>query len=121
MFVKLKLNNSFLLNSCCKCSEYRDTCMNHCLNNCPDQKIFHGRMLYLEGSLNRARANVSCDGGFHISGKSTCMRTETVYCKKSRYGSEWRSSNGSLIPKCERMGERYTSSFYVTTNLFCFC
>ena len=77
-------------------------------------------MLYLEGSLNKARANVSCDGGFHISGKSTCMRTETVYCEKLKHGSEWRSKNASVIPKCERMGKRYTMSFNVTTNLFSF-
>ena len=95
-----------LLNSCCKCPENGDMCNNHCMNMCPDQKVFHGRMLYLEGSLNGARANVSCDGGFHISGKSTCTRTETIYCTKSQFGSEWRSSNASLIPKCERMGKK---------------
>ena len=61
-------------------------------------------MLYLEGTLNGARANVSCDGGFHISGKSTCTKTETVKCIKSEFGSGWRSHNGSTIPSCERMG-----------------
>ena len=74
------------------------------MNKCRDQKVFHGRILHLEGSLNGARANVSCNGGFHINGQSTCVKTETVQCTKSNYGSEWRSNNDSLIPSCERMG-----------------
>ena len=91
--------------SCCKCPEEEQECKNHCLNKCPDQKIFHGRILYLEGSLNGARANVSCDGGFHIIGQSTCEKTETIYCRKFNYGSSWSNHASSVVPTCERMGK----------------
>ena len=97
---------------CCKCPGYGHRCTNHCPNKCSDRKIFHGRILYLEGTLIDARANVSCDGGFHISGQSTCTKTSTIKCVKSEYGSLWISHNSSTIPKCERMGKYFGNSLY---------
>ena len=97
--------------SCCKCPDGEKECKSHCLNKCPDQKIFHGRILYLEGSLTGARANVSCDGGFHIRGQPTCVKTETIYCRKFEYGSVWTNVKGSVVPACERMGKQIKLKF----------
>ena len=95
-----------LLYSCCKCPGHQIVCKNHCLNKCDDRKIFHGRILFLEGSLLGARANVSCDGGFHVRGvNNICIKTETVQCIKSKYGCDWRSQSGLSIPSCDRMGK----------------
>ena len=94
-----------LIYSCCKCPGHQIVCKNHCLNKCDDRKVFHGRILFLEGSLHGARANVSCDGGFHVRDQSICIKTETVQCIKSKYGCDWRSHSGSSIPSCDRMGK----------------
>ena len=94
-----------LIYSCCKCPGHQIVCKNHCLNKCDDRKVFHGRILFLEGSLHGARANVSCDGGFHVRDQSICIKTETVQCIKSKYGCDWRSHTGLSIPSCDRMGK----------------
>ena len=94
-----------LIYSCCKCPGHQIVCKNHCFNKCYDRKVFHGRILFLEGSLHGARANVSCDGGFHIRDQSICIKTETVQCIKSKHGCDWRSHSGSSIPSCDRMGK----------------
>ena len=107
LFYERQQNNTYLvlIYSCCKCPGNQIVCKNHCLNKCDDRKVFHGRILFLEGSLHGARANVSCDGGFHVRDQSICIKTETVQCIKSKYGCDWRSHSGSSIPSCDRMGK----------------
>ena len=107
LFCEMQQNNTYLvlIYSCCKCPGNHIVCKNHCVNKCDDRKVFHGRILFLEGSLHGARANVSCDGGFHVRDQSICIKTETVQCIKSNYGCDWRSHSGLSIPSCERMGK----------------